>query len=133
MQRVSQAVENFLDAATNACAVLEDFSFAVPFVKWLRYQAIPLVEDYEVQIEECDDKASESIKLLQELKDEAASLADLLVFLDHVDDELDRQIGDDATKAVKAEIAQFIVARLRLVGETGRQLCELLGERIEPE
>jgi hypothetical protein len=126
LRRVNQAVETFLDAATDACAVLAELSFALPFVKWLEYHAIPLVEDYEVQIEECEESVEEAVKLLQELKDEAAALADLLLFLDHIDVGIDEQIGQDASATVKADIAQFITVKLAPVRETGRQLCDLL-------
>jgi hypothetical protein len=126
LRRVNAAVETFLDAATDACAVLADLGFALPYVKWLEYHAIPLVEDYEVQIEECEDSAEEVVKLLQELKDEAAALADLLLFLDHIAVGIEEQIGQDAIAAVKAEIARFIAAKLAPVRETGRQLCDLL-------
>jgi hypothetical protein len=131
LRMVDEAVTSFFDTATAACAVLEDFGFATPFVKWLQYRVIPLVEDYEVQIEECSDDGAEVIKLLLELKDEAAALGELLLFFDHVDDEVDKQIGQDATAAVKAEIARFIAARLMQVGQSGRQLQALLGKDLE--
>jgi hypothetical protein len=130
---VNDAVETFLAAATAACAVLEGLSFALPFVKGLQFQVIPLVEDFEVQIEECEENVDEAVKLLQELKDEATALGALLLFFEHIDDEIDKQIGQGASVAVKAEIALFITAKLRPVRETGRQLYDLLGDSIQSE
>jgi hypothetical protein len=131
LRMVDEAVASFLDTATAACEVLEDFGFATPFVKWLQYRVIPLVEDFEVQIEECADDVAEVIQLLLELRDQAAALGELLLFFDHIDDEVDKQIGQDATAAVKAEIARFIAARLIQVGQSGRRLQALLGKDLE--
>jgi hypothetical protein len=128
---VDEAVASFLDTATATCEVLEDFGFATPFVKWLQYRVIPLVEDFEVQIEECADDVAEVIQLLLELRDQAAALGELLLFFDHIDDEVDKQIGQDATAAVKAEIARFIAARLIQVGQSGWRLQALLGKDLE--
>lgn len=133
LRSVNETVETFLAAATAACVVLDGLSFALPFVKCLQYQVVPLVEDYEVQIEECEENAAEAVKLLQELKDEAAALETLLLFFEHIDDEIDKQIGQGATVEVKAEIARFITAKLQPVRETGRQLHDLLGECIQIE
>jgi hypothetical protein len=129
LEAVDAAVNAFLEAATVAGEALEDFAYAWPFLKWLDYQALPLVEDYEVQIEECADSVAEIGRLLEELRDEAAALDELLSFLDQVADEVDAQIGAEASAAVKDAIARFIDARLEPLRRSGRQLgAALRGE-----
>lgn len=128
-QNLNSSVVAFLSATNKASEILEDLSVASTVVEWL-HNAEREVEDYQAQLENCEDDLSQAVDLVADLEDEGESFSETLSLLEEIEDEIDEELGELTPDEVKKSVTEFVLAKILPVREAGWHLYYVMIQAV---